>query len=279
MRTKRRGVLLAGLTALIMATATLSTAFGQAQAADTQTVYNLKLDHSMISLKPGQGLLLTLKSDVPAETMKWNGYWVSSDPKVATVDNTGRVLARNTGNCVVTAGVGALQISCRVEVGLDPRPVDGPEKDSEKVGVLFPESTDFSSPVQEITSKNEIGSIPTGFASLMPENWEEAAWGYIDYGTPAVVYQSDITYAQITTSLQRALKKTNTASLLTINEGGMYFNVSSLPNGDVLAITVFEDSSSMGMMVVLPQATWEAASKALVDEFAKGGYDFSDSLF
>ncbi len=89
------------------------------------TIYpdGLTLDQTELALEQGECALLTA-TITPDNATDRDINWKSSDPEVATVDNSGLVTAVNPGNAVITACSHGCEASCTVTVALS-GPVPG----------------------------------------------------------------------------------------------------------------------------------------------------------
>ena len=68
------------------------------------------------TMKAGESVVLT-KTVTPAKAIDQNGKWASSDPKVATVDGSGKVIAKKEGTAVITVSLkNGKSASCTVKV-------------------------------------------------------------------------------------------------------------------------------------------------------------------
>ena len=78
-------------------------------------VANVTLDHTVLALFPGDTTALTAKVDPDTATDK-TVTWESSDPNVATVDQSGKVTAVAPGTATITATAGGKTATCTVTV-------------------------------------------------------------------------------------------------------------------------------------------------------------------
>ena len=85
-----------------------------------------KLNKTSLTLEEGEAA--TLKVTGSKKTIKWS----SSDKKIATVTNKGKVTAKKAGNCKIIAKSGSKRYICKLKViKKDNKPVtDTTEKDT-----------------------------------------------------------------------------------------------------------------------------------------------------
>ena len=82
---------------------------------DTVEVYRILLDSYSEQMLTDSQLQMTA-TVLPAEATGWTIQWKSSNEKVATVDQTGKVTAVAEGTATITASVGQIEASCTVTV-------------------------------------------------------------------------------------------------------------------------------------------------------------------
>ncbi len=101
-------------------TVTAKNSAGEASKEYTLTiaavpVANVTLDHTVLALFPGDTTALTAKVEPDTATDK-TVTWESSDPNVATVDQSGKVTAVAPGTATITATAGGKTATCTVTV-------------------------------------------------------------------------------------------------------------------------------------------------------------------
>lgn len=84
-------------------------------AIEAVPVANVTLDHSVLALFPGDTTALTATVEPDTATDK-TVTWESSDPNVATVDQSGKVTAVAPGTATITATAGGQKATCTVTV-------------------------------------------------------------------------------------------------------------------------------------------------------------------
>lgn len=102
-------------------TAMITAKAGDKTATCSVTVYgtavlNVSLDKTELTLKVGESYTL-LPTIFPADATDKIVAWTSSNPSVASVDATGKVLAAAVGTTTITAKVGGATAFCLVTVG------------------------------------------------------------------------------------------------------------------------------------------------------------------
>lgn len=101
-------------------TVTATNSAGEASKEYTLTieavpVANVTLDHTVLALFPGDTTALTAKVEPDTATDK-TVTWESSDPNVATVDQSGKVTAVAPGTATIAATAGGKTATCTVTV-------------------------------------------------------------------------------------------------------------------------------------------------------------------
>ena len=108
------------VTALKIGSTTITAQVGEHTVSCSVTVvaliHNITLDKTDLTLDRGTADQLTLTIDPPDTTEDKTIIWSSSNPDVATVDETGRVTALKIGSTVITAQIGEHKASCSVYV-------------------------------------------------------------------------------------------------------------------------------------------------------------------
>ena len=109
------------ITAVNNGTATITAQVGDYSAECVVTVYTslneIRLNETELLLEAGESYNgLTVIYDPEDTTDDKTIVWSSSDSNIASVDQTGTILANNVGNAVITAQVGGFTASCQVEV-------------------------------------------------------------------------------------------------------------------------------------------------------------------
>ena len=110
------------VTAVRAGNCTITATAGGKSAACTVTVSakeipveRITLSSTTLSLKEGDSHILTA-TVTPSDATDSQVTWSSSDPSVATVSNTGKVVAVRGGNCTITATAGGKSATCTVRV-------------------------------------------------------------------------------------------------------------------------------------------------------------------
>ena len=110
------------VTAVRAGNCTITATAGGKSAACTVTVSakeipveRITLSSTSLSLKEGDSHRLTA-TVTPSDATDSQVTWSSSDPSVATVSNTGKVVAVRGGNCTITATAGGKSATCTVRV-------------------------------------------------------------------------------------------------------------------------------------------------------------------
>lgn len=109
----------------------------------------ITMDHSMVSLAPGQHIRLVATAKLPSGV---NGEvkWQSNNSAVASVNSDGLIYALSTGDAIVTASIGDIAVECRVEVTIDPIPYDGHQTAAVRKGY-----TAIEADVEEVEATEE----------------------------------------------------------------------------------------------------------------------------
>ena len=106
--------------AVQVGSATITAQVGEHTASCSVTVvaliHNISLDKTELTLDRGTSGQLTVSINPPDTTEDKTVVWTSSDPDVATVDNSGKVTAVQIGSAIITARVGTHTVSCNVNV-------------------------------------------------------------------------------------------------------------------------------------------------------------------
>ncbi|CAB1247585.1 protein of unknown function [Ruminococcaceae bacterium BL-6] len=101
-------------------TATITATCGKFTATCDVTVVamidNIYLDQPELVLDRGTNGQLTVSYEPPDTTEDKTVTWTSSNPEIATVDNTGKVTAVSAGDAKITAKVGTHTATCNVTV-------------------------------------------------------------------------------------------------------------------------------------------------------------------
>lgn len=156
-------------------------------------VTKLTLNKSKVSLHVGG--TYTLKATIsPKNATKNTVIWVSSNKKVATVNASGKVTAKGTGTCKITARTG--DKTAKVTITVTKKPVDTPTPSPKPKPTTTP--TPVPSPAQEIISVDNI-SIPEALdlkvgdtkvlnVTITPENATDRSvvWTSTDYSVVTV---------------------------------------------------------------------------------------------
>lgn len=96
-------------------TATAGTRTASCQVTVSIPVSSVQLDVTSVTMSKGEELQLTATVE-PANATFEELNWESSEPTVATVDRTGKVLARRGGKTIIKVTAGNLSASCEVFV-------------------------------------------------------------------------------------------------------------------------------------------------------------------
>lgn len=80
------------------------------------TANSITMTETTKAMKVGESIVLS-KTVTPSNAIDQNGSWSSSDPKVATVDGTGKVTAKKAGTAVITVSIkNGKSASCTINV-------------------------------------------------------------------------------------------------------------------------------------------------------------------
>ena len=83
---------------------------------DEAKVTSIKLNKSKATLEKGKTLKLKIKSVKPADAKVKEIVWSSSNKKIATVDQNGKVKAKKKGTCVITCTADGVEATCTIKV-------------------------------------------------------------------------------------------------------------------------------------------------------------------
>lgn len=146
------GVVLIGLAAIfiIPKSSSILTSLPEQIEPDSIAVTSISLNSSSLSLVEGDTTTLIVEY-TPLDAIDKSTTWKSSDDKVATVSNDGKVTALKAGNVTITAICGNTEAVCSLKIILKPVPVTtlSLRKSSIMVGVGSKEHIWF-----DITPKN-----------------------------------------------------------------------------------------------------------------------------
>lgn len=158
------------------ATITASTADGKIKASCNVTVVisisTLKLDKTALTLIKGTEQTLTATIDPPDTTEEKKVIWTTSNPDVATVDDTGNIKGIENGTATITAQIGSHVAECKVTVTvpttgitLDKTTVVLPKgKDDTLTATIYPQDTsdkavEWSSSDESIATVDSSGKV------------------------------------------------------------------------------------------------------------------------
>ena len=131
-------------------------------------VGSVRLDESSVTLKVGQ--TWALKASVEPSAAEYEGIsWVSSDPSIATVSNTGLVSARKIGNAQITASTAGISSSpCQIQV--TSTPVNGVRLDKSSVSIPEGESLSLKVTITPSDATNSSVSWASGNTKIATVN-------------------------------------------------------------------------------------------------------------
>lgn len=188
------------LTAMKKGTAKITVRTFDGEISDTcnvtvkdNPVTKLTLNTSKVSLHVGD--TYTLKATIaPKNATKNTVIWISSNKKVATVNTSGKVTAKGTGTCKITARTG--DKTAKVTITVTKKPVATPTPSPKPKPTTTP--TPAPTPEQEIVSVDSI-SIPEALelkvgeakvlnVTITPENATDRSvvWTSTDYSVVTV---------------------------------------------------------------------------------------------
>ena len=129
-------------------------------------VSSITLNKNTLALTVGgsETLTATVKPD---DATNKNVTWESSDPKVATVDENGKVTAVGVGSTTITATAGGKSATCKITVTAKPVPIEGIALSNAEVSVgrtiqlepVFTPSNTTQRAVEWSSSNNMIATI------------------------------------------------------------------------------------------------------------------------
>ncbi|MDE6580561.1 MAG: Ig-like domain-containing protein, partial [Ruminiclostridium sp.] len=159
------------VTAIAAGAATITAKAGDKSATCEVTVTvpvtGITLDKTELSLEKGESAELTAAVE-PEDATDKTITWTSSDEKVATVDENGKVTAIAAGTATITAKAGDMSATCSITVtekAEDTKP-DVTEPDVTEPGVTEPDATE---PNTSNDGKDDENNKPTGVAiALVP---------------------------------------------------------------------------------------------------------------
>lgn len=135
-------------------------------AIEAVPVANVTLDHTVLALFPGDTTALTATVEPDTATDK-TVTWESSDPNVATVDQSGKVTAVAQGTATITATAGGKTATCTVTVTAKTYTVS-----------VTPSSIDFGSECPDYTQPDAKTVTITNTGNQTVEVTLPAATGY-----------------------------------------------------------------------------------------------------
>ena len=83
------------------------------------SIISIKLNKTKASLAKGKTLQLKVKKILPADATNKKVKWITSDKKIATVDQNGKVKAKKKGTCIITcmaADGSGVRATCTITV-------------------------------------------------------------------------------------------------------------------------------------------------------------------
>lgn len=92
---------------------------GAAKAPSVVKVQAITLNKTEVSLKKGKTVTLKVKKISPADATETDVKWTSSNKKVATVDQNGKVKGKGKGTCTITCAAqdgSGVKVTCKVIV-------------------------------------------------------------------------------------------------------------------------------------------------------------------
>lgn len=119
-------------------TTTTTTETVEAKEGDKIVLAGISANYVYVSLAPGQSVLVDTEVELPTEAKGKDVkvQWTSSDSKIASVDENGRIRGLFTGKCVVTAAVGSAKVNIDVEVAITPLPFDEVEHSRKRLAFM-----------------------------------------------------------------------------------------------------------------------------------------------
>lgn len=150
--------------------------------SDNRLVSGVTLDKTEVSLtKAGETAQLTV-TVAPEDAANKKVTWTSSNPKVATVDENGKVTAVGSGTCTITATTedGAKAAECKITVNIPSQP-DNPSQPAE------PDTTEET----QVTTKQQEKNALTLNAKLKVSQTKSQiniAWGEVSSADGYNVY-------------------------------------------------------------------------------------------
>ncbi len=145
------------INAISLGEATITAKCGDVSATCKVTVVatpasSVTLDKTQVSLKAGETSKLTATVS-PETTTDKTVTWTSSNPQVATVDNTGTITAVSLGEATITATCGSVSTTCKVTVVATP--ATGVTLDKTQVSLKAGETSKLTATVNPDTTTDK----------------------------------------------------------------------------------------------------------------------------
>jgi uncharacterized protein YjdB len=186
-------------------------------------VQKLKLNKTNISLNEKENLTLAIKSLKPFNATNQNVYWKSSDTKVATVNQSGKIKAIKEGTAVITAYAqdgSKIKASCKIKV-IHPAVILNATSKNLSIGDVFElKASVTDDPTNTVTYKSSNSGI-----AKVKANGKVTARAY---GTAVITATSR---SGKTASCSITVQENSSAYAISSNSLGMY-------KGDMQPLTV-----------------------------------------
>ena len=210
-------------------------------AAPPAIVQKLTLDKSELAISQTETAKITAKAD-PAGTVTWS----SSDEKVASVDQNGKVTGIGVGSAVITAKIGDAVATCDVKVGAkiyEVKSIGSINTDQGSIAVTFTEKADASvlaGTTIKVLNANSKEKLTATFKELTEDGtsavyvFEPDDAAKIQNGN-YTVESSDINISEdnATTSARVDITGSSIKGLIYTRSGGMYNTVRRVPNASI----------------------------------------------
>lgn len=160
------------------------------QAAEKESAEEVpapKLSAKKVTISEGKSKKLRVKNLPEGTSVKWS----SSDKKIAAVTKTGKVKAKKTGKCTITANVGKITLTCKVTVKAvtDTPSWDGKDNGTVTVDdILFPtdkgwtenyistDSASYTSTSASAAYTYGVSGLGAGGSALLSKEEEQEAF-------------------------------------------------------------------------------------------------------
>ena len=210
-------------------------------AAPPAIVQKLTLDKSELAISQTETAKITAKAD-PAGTVTWS----SSDEKVASVDQNGKVTGIGVGSAVITAKIGDAVATCDVKVGAkiyEVKSIGSINTNQGSIAVTFTEKADASvlaGTTIKVLNANSKEKLTATFKELTEDGtsavyvFEPDDAAKIQNGN-YTVESSDINISEdnATTSARVDITGSSIKGLIYTRSGGMYNTVRRVPNASI----------------------------------------------